>query len=89
MNCTKSFLTFQWEHHRWRPRVTSFEILQLQEPDMWARPVYRDYVRCDKQQVCEGCGKVRREVSCSCDIARAKQCPVLRAWLAESGQTLE
>jgi hypothetical protein len=88
MACTKKFLNLEWEHHHWRPRVTSFEILELEEPDMWARPVYRQYMRCDKQQVCDSCGTVRREVSCSCDMTRAQRCPVLAAWLAESGQTI-
>jgi hypothetical protein len=84
MSCTRHFLNFQWEHHRWRPRVSGFEILTLQEPDMWARDVYRDYVRCDKQFVCADCGAIRREVSCHCDMARGERCPLLNAYRADS-----
>ena len=78
MNCTRHFLNLQWEHHAWRPRVTSFETLTFQEPDMWARAVYRDYVRCDKEEVCDACGQTRRQVSCLCDIKRAERCTLLR-----------
>lgn len=86
MSCTKHFLNFTWEHHSWRPRVTSSEILTCQETDMWARDVDREYVRCDKQDVCEVCGKTRPEVNCLCDMARGEQCAIRRAWIAESGQ---
>ncbi len=85
MSCTKSFLGLEWEHHQWRPRVSGAEILAAQEADMWGKPVYRDYVRCDKQEVCTGCGAVRREKSCVCEPGKAKGCEVYLAWRAESG----
>jgi hypothetical protein len=84
MSCTKRFLGFQWERHSWRRRVTSFETLTLLEPDMWARDVYRDYVRCDKEDVCEVCGKVRRRASCVCDTERAEVCQLRGACIAET-----
>lgn len=83
MSCTKHFLNLHWEHHDWRPRVTGFETLTHLETDMWARDVYRDHVRCDKQQVCTTCGKVRREVSCLCDVHRAERCPLLQDFRAK------
>lgn len=82
MACTKHFLNFQWQHHSWRPRVTGAETLTHVEADMWARDVYRDYVRCDKQQICLECGEVRHEVSCLCDVRRAETCPLLLEWKA-------
>jgi hypothetical protein len=47
---------------------------------MWARPVFREYVRCDKQQVCTVCGTVRREVSCLCEPAAAEHCAIYQEW---------
>ena len=41
MSCTKRFANIQWEHHHWRRRVTGFENMTDEEPDMWARPVHR------------------------------------------------
>ncbi|MEW6320256.1 MAG: hypothetical protein AB1635_04110 [Acidobacteriota bacterium] len=87
MSCTSRFLRFQWEHHPWRRRVTNSEILTSQETNMWARVVYRDYVRCDTQQICEACGQARPVVSCMCDMERGERCPPRLAWLAETGQT--
>jgi hypothetical protein len=86
MSCTKRFLNFQWEHHSWRPRVTSYETVTGQETDMWARPVYRDYRRCEKVEVCEDCGEVRHAVSCLCDMERAERCKLLQECIAESRQ---
>lgn len=77
MSCTKHFLNLEWEHHKWRPRVRAFETVTHLETDMWARDVYRDYVRCDKQQICVNCGAIRHEVSCLCDAARGETCPLL------------
>ena len=82
MSCTRRFLNFEWEHHTWRRRVTSAETLTLQETDMWARDVFRDYVRCDKEQICTECGKVRHQVSCHCDMAQAERCALLNEWRA-------
>ena len=84
MSCTRHFLNFQWEHHSWRRRVSSSETLTAPETNMWARVVYRDYVRCDKQDVCEVCGKTRREVSCMCDMERAERCTLRDACIAAS-----
>ena len=86
MSCTKRFLNLEWQHHHWRQRVTDAETLTAQEPDMWARTVYRDYVRCDKQQVCDECGAVRHEKSCLCEVAKAQHCAIYLAWRAEPDQ---
>lgn len=86
MSCAKSFLSLEWEQHHWRPRVAGAEILAAQEADMWGKPVYRDYVRCDKQEVCTECRKVRHEKSCVCEPGKADRCEVYQAWRAESGQ---
>jgi hypothetical protein len=69
--------------HHWRRSVTHAELMTAQEPDMWARPVYRDYVRCDTRKVCETCGEVRQEVSCMCDQSRGDQCAIRLEWLAK------
>ncbi len=86
MSCTKRFLNLEWEHHHWRPRVVAGETRLAQETNMWARTVEVEYVRCDKQEVCETCGAVRREKSCFCDLATAEQCAIYLAWRAESDQ---
>lgn len=86
MSCTKRFLGLQWEHHRWRKRVTTAEVVRVEELDMWARPVERDYTRCDKAEICEDCGTVRHEVSCICDMERGDACRLRREWEAESSQ---
>jgi hypothetical protein len=80
MSCTQRFLNLQWQHHHLRWRVTGAEIVTAEEPDMWARPVIRDYVRCDKQRVCTACGTVRREVSCLCEPAKAEHCAIYQEW---------
>jgi hypothetical protein len=78
MSCIRHFLNFTWECHTWRRRVTSFETLtDCPETDMWARPVYRDYIRCDKEEVCVDCGAVRHQVSCLCDPEKAERCRIL------------
>lgn len=74
MSCTRHFLNFQWEHHTWRRRVSSFEILTRPAVNMWARVVDEQYMRCDKEDVCEVCGATRRQVSCICDLARGERC---------------
>jgi hypothetical protein len=84
MSCTKHFLNLQWEHHTWRPRVTSWEVVTGEETNMWARVMYRDYVRCDKQEVCTECGAVRHEVSCLCDMAKGERCTLLNAYKSGS-----
>ena len=86
MSCNKQFLGFHWEQHRWRRRVTGDEIMTAQEPDMWGRPVFRDYVRCDKEDVCENCGAVRHQVSCVCDQARGEACKLRQEYQATSAK---
>ena len=85
MSCTTRFLGMPFGRHHWRREVTHAEIMTAQEPDMWGRPVYRDYVRCDKREVCEVCGAVRRDVSCMCDPARGNRCPIRVEYLAKTG----
>jgi len=84
MSCTKHVLGFQWEHHSWRRRVSSFEIVTGPGSNMWARAVYQEYMRCDKEDVCEECGKIRRQVSCICDMERGERCKLRCASLAEA-----
>ena len=84
MNCTTRFLGVPLGRHRWHREVTHAEIMTAQEPDMWARPVYRDYVRCDKREVCEVCGEVRRDVSCMCEPSKGDQCDIRLEWLAKT-----
>ena len=74
MSCTTRFFGMPVAPHQWRKEVTHAEILTAQEPDMWGRTVLRDYVRCDKRQVCTVCGEIRREVSCLCEPAQADRC---------------
>lgn len=85
MPCTKHFLGLTWQRHHWRPQVSHAEIVTVQEPDMWARTVWRDYVRCEKAEVCEDCGAIRREVSCLCDRERGEQCRIRLEHLARHG----
>ena len=84
MNCTTRFLGVPLGRHKWHKEVIHAEIMTAQEPDMWARTVYRDYVRCDKREVCEICGTVRRAVSCTCDPARGDQCAIRVEYLAKA-----
>lgn len=80
MGCTSRFLNFGWEHHHWRPRVSSAETLATHDTNMWGRVVHGKYVRCDKQEVCEECGRTREAMSCICDTSYAEHCGLLRAW---------
>jgi hypothetical protein len=86
MSCTRQFLSFHWEHHSWRKRVTLAENVPSQETSMWGRPVNREFVRCHKQDVCEVCGKTRRSEGCLCDTAHAEQCAIRLAWIDASKQ---
>jgi hypothetical protein len=72
--------------HRWRNRVTSAETITAAESDMWARPVYRDYVHCEKQQECDACGATRRHRSCVCDAADAERCAIYLEWRGDMEQ---
>ena len=80
MSCTTRVLNLEWQHHQMHWRVTGAEVITAEEPDMWARPVFREYVRCDKQKVCAVCGTVRQEVSCLCDTAKADHCAIYQEW---------
>jgi hypothetical protein len=86
MSCTRHFLNLHWEHHSWRPRVTFAETVPCLDTSMWGRPVNREFVRCQKQDVCKVCGKTRRSESCMCDTAHAERCAVRLAWIDRSGQ---
>ncbi len=76
MSCTKHFLNLEWGHHTWRPRVTSTVDVPTQDTNMWGRTVYSHYVRCQKEDVCEVCGEVRRDRNCMCDTAEGETCAV-------------
>jgi hypothetical protein len=82
MSCEKRFLNLQFERHSWRPRVLAFETLTFVETDVWARDVYRDYVRCDKQSICAVCGSANEVVTCLCDAQTAQQCRLLNEFKA-------
>lgn len=86
MDCTRNFFGIRWAHHTWHRHVTSYETLVGPEANMWAQVKYKEFVRCDKQDVCTVCGKVRREVSCMCDATRAERCKLLLDSIAESRQ---
>jgi hypothetical protein len=89
MSCTRHFLSFQWEHHSWRQRVSLAENVPSRETNMWGRPVNRENVRCHKLDVCEACGRTRRNEDCICDPAQAERCTIRRAWVNDSHQTAE
>lgn len=82
-SCTRHFLNFEWEHHRWHRRVTAAVNLPAQETDMWGRVVYGDAVRCRKEYVCEVCGATRGGGSCFCDPAYGDQCAIRVEFLKE------
>ncbi len=88
MSCTKQFANMHWQQHHWRTRITGAELVTSEEPDMWARPVYRDYVRCDMEQVCDVCGAVRNQHSCLCDRAKGERCRPLLEYLERTGSVL-
>jgi hypothetical protein len=87
MSCHKHFLNLQWEHHRWRRHLVSSEILTMPEMNIWCRVVDKPYVRCDKQSVCEICGKIGQESSCFCDMEVAERCTLRKALVAQSAST--
>ena len=84
MSCTRHFMNIEWEHHSWRPHVSSSEHLAVGEMHMWGREVNGEYVVCHKQEVCEVCGLTRGCVECICDTAHAERCRLRRAWVADS-----
>ena len=81
MSCSKHFLKVEWQHHHWSPRVTAAEILTVDEPDMWARIVEREYVHCQKEEVCSECGAVRHALSCVCEIDKGDECELRLRYL--------
>lgn len=84
MGCQKHFLNFAWEHHDWHPHVSASEVLTIEETNIWGRVVDEHYVRCDKQNVCEICGRTGAQSSCFCDTAVAARCRLRNAWAAGS-----
>mgnify|MGYP001572758481 CR=1 FL=1 len=86
MSCSRHFLNFQWEHHSWHRRVSASAYVPTQETNMWGRVVNGESVRCNKQYVCEVCGKTRGDMNCVCDKAVGECCAVRRAWIDDSRQ---
>lgn len=76
MSCTRRFLNFEWEHHRWHKAVTSTDQIARRETDMWGRRETGTYVRCHKLDVCEVCGKTRGEFDCVCDNEVGDHCAI-------------
>ena len=87
MSCTTRFFGIPMGRHHWHREVTHAEILNARQPDMWGRTVVRDYVRCDKRQVCESCGAVRKEISCLCEPSLGDRCAIRLEYLAKTGAT--
>jgi hypothetical protein len=81
MGCTRHFLNLQWEHHSWRRRVSLAENVPSLETNMWGRPVNRENVRCQKEEVCQVCGKIRRHEGCFCEPAQAERCAIRLDWI--------
>jgi hypothetical protein len=89
MACTHRFLNFTWEHHAWRPHVTFAETMETRENNMWGRTERVHYVRCQKQDVCETCGKTRENVTCLCDCDYGDTCAPRLEWLEKSRHEAE
>lgn len=81
MSCTRHFLNVEWAHHSWRPRVTGTDSVLTRDTNMWGRTVFSHYCRCQKEDVCEVCGAVRRDRSCICDTAEGDACAIRLDWL--------
>ena len=84
MSCTKHFLGWQWEHHRWRKHVTSAENAPQHETNMWGRPINGEFTHCIKHDVCEVCGKTRQDINCLCDCDVAEHCEIRREWISQA-----
>jgi hypothetical protein len=78
MRCNQGSWNSGWHH--WRKHVAFAETITSVESDMWARPVYRDYVHCEKHEQCESCGATRRHTSCMCEAAHAETCRIYLEW---------
>ena len=87
MTCSRRFLTFRWEHHAWRRRVSATSRGSTVVTDMWGRRVDQENVRCHTEYVCEACGKVRDGRDCLCDAERGERCAVRLAFIDASGRT--
>lgn len=83
MHCTHHVIGIPLTHHHWTRRVVGSEFRESQDTNMWARPVYREYVRCDTRQVCAACGALGPTTSCFCDVVKAEQCEPRLAWRAQ------
>jgi hypothetical protein len=86
MTCTRRFLTFSWQHHAWRRRVSATSRPLTPVTDMWGRRISQESVRCHTEYVCDVCGKVRDGVDCLCDAAKGDRCGVRRAFIDSSPQ---
>jgi hypothetical protein len=84
MSCNKHVMGIHWQHHTWRPRVTFAEVITSPDANMWGRTVEREYVRCDKREVCSECGTVGREWSCICDVAEGEECLLRQDWIRDN-----
>ena len=83
MSCTRRFLNFQWEHHRWRRRVTATHRVPTPVTVMWGRPEVVDNVRCRTDYVCDVCGKTRGGAYCLCDVSKGDSCAIRQQFLAD------
>lgn len=84
MNCTRHILNLSWEQHAWRRLVTSTDTVPTRLTDMWGRVISTEFVRCQTQEVCEGCGAIRNSATCHCDTRRADTCAIRCTWLDAS-----
>ena len=82
MGCTTHFLNVKWEHHAWRPEISSTDDVTMHETNSFGRVVNTEAVRCRKHQVCEGCGVSTADVDCICDKEYGEQCAPRLAYMA-------
>ena len=81
MSCSRRFLTFRWQHHAWRRRVTATSRASVPVTDMWGRRVDQSNVRCHTEYVCDDCGQIRDAGDCLCDAEKGDRCAVRLAFL--------
>lgn len=84
MSCTRHVLNFEWEHHNWRPEVTSADTWTQRETTMWGGSANVHYTHCMKHFVCETCGRVGDAIDCVCDCEQGDECPPRLAWIERS-----
>jgi hypothetical protein len=91
MSCAKHVLNLRWEHHSWRRRVSSTQLVTTRGFDMWGRVVGYEHVLCQTHQVCTACGKIRDDGACLCGTAEGERCAIRLACLearhGEAGQS--